>query len=122
MKFDKETIIVFAICMIVIFGWEPFCRKMGWMPERTEVKTVQKVSEQQENEKQTVDVKVQTAEVSVPETKVPEKKIDLPVLELENEVCKITFKEDYSSVDRIVFKKFLNKIILLQKICLYSLL
>ena len=42
MKLDKESIIVLAICLIVLFGWEPFCRKMGWIPEKTEIKTVKK--------------------------------------------------------------------------------
>ena len=30
MKFDKETAIAIAICVVVLFGWDPFCRYMGW--------------------------------------------------------------------------------------------
>lgn len=33
MKFDKETVIVFAICIIVLFTWNPLCQKMGWIQE-----------------------------------------------------------------------------------------
>ncbi len=33
MNFDKETIIAIAICLVVLFGWTPVCRYMGWLPE-----------------------------------------------------------------------------------------
>jgi len=29
-KFDKETILVFCVCIIVLVSWTPFCRYMGW--------------------------------------------------------------------------------------------
>ncbi len=32
MKFDKETIIVVAFALVLLFTWEPICRKLGWMP------------------------------------------------------------------------------------------
>jgi YidC/Oxa1 family membrane protein insertase len=30
-KFDKQTIIAFVICMILLMAWQPFCVKMGWI-------------------------------------------------------------------------------------------
>ena len=33
MKFDKETIIVFCICAVVLIAWNPFCKYMGWIQE-----------------------------------------------------------------------------------------
>ncbi len=30
MKFDKDIAIGVLICVLVLFGWEPFCRFMGW--------------------------------------------------------------------------------------------
>lgn len=30
MKFDKETLIAFVICLVILFGWDPLCRYMGW--------------------------------------------------------------------------------------------
>ena len=33
MKFDKETAIAIAICVVILFGWDPFCRYMGWIPD-----------------------------------------------------------------------------------------
>ena len=32
MKFDKDIVMAVVICAVVLFGWEPFCRSMGWMP------------------------------------------------------------------------------------------
>jgi YidC/Oxa1 family membrane protein insertase len=32
-KFDKETIIVFCICVIVLVSWQPLCKYMGWIKE-----------------------------------------------------------------------------------------
>jgi YidC/Oxa1 family membrane protein insertase len=32
-KFDKETIVVFCICVIVLVSWEPFSKYMGWVKE-----------------------------------------------------------------------------------------
>lgn len=104
MKFDKETIIVFTICIVILLGWEPFCRKVGWLPERTEVKTVQK------NDKQNNAVEKNTAAAEQKTEKAPVKKeiIKLPLLKLENNVSEIIFNDSYSSIDKIIFKDFLN--------------
>ena len=32
MKFDKDIVIAIAICIIIVLGWTPFCRMMGWQP------------------------------------------------------------------------------------------
>lgn len=29
-KFDKETLFAFIICLVILFGWDPLCRYMGW--------------------------------------------------------------------------------------------
>ena len=33
MKFDKDIIIAVVICAIVLFGWDPLCKYMGWTSE-----------------------------------------------------------------------------------------
>jgi YidC/Oxa1 family membrane protein insertase len=45
MKFDKDIILAIAICALILFGWEPFSRYMGWTskPEAT-VTTTQKTA------------------------------------------------------------------------------
>ena len=106
MKLDKETIIVVGICIIVLFGWDPFCRYVGLIPEKTEIKTVKKVEEKtQIEEKKDDTTEVDTAAA---EKKAPEKKQELPLLKLENNKCIITFNADYSAVDKIIFKDFFN--------------
>ena len=32
MKFDREIIVGIIVCGVILFGWGPFARKMGWMP------------------------------------------------------------------------------------------
>jgi YidC/Oxa1 family membrane protein insertase len=39
MKFDRETLIGIAICAVILFGWDPFMRAMGWMPAKDAPKT-----------------------------------------------------------------------------------
>ena len=34
MKFDKDIILAIVICAAVLFGWEPLCKYMGWLPEK----------------------------------------------------------------------------------------
>ncbi|MBR2508280.1 MAG: membrane protein insertase YidC [Lentisphaeria bacterium] len=108
MKLDKESIIVLAICLIVLFGWEPFCRKMGWIPEKTEIKTVKKENAVK-SEQKSVDTAVAKKDGIVEKAaKKVEKITKFPVLKLENKCCEVFFKEDLSSIDKIVFKDFLN--------------
>ena len=33
MKLDKEIVIAVILCGILLFGWNPFCVYMGWMPD-----------------------------------------------------------------------------------------
>ena len=40
MKFDRETMIGIVICAVILFGWDPFMRAMGWMPAKDAQKTV----------------------------------------------------------------------------------
>lgn len=107
MKLDKETIIVIGICIIVLFGWDPFCRYVGLIPEKTEIKTVKKVEEKTQTEDKKTEVAAVVDTVKKAE-KVTEEKVDLPQVKLENEKCVIYFNADYSAVDKIVFKDFFN--------------
>ncbi len=33
MKFDKEMVIAVILCGVLLFGWNPFCIYMGWVPD-----------------------------------------------------------------------------------------
>lgn len=32
-KFDKEMVIAFLLCGLLLVFWQPLCIKMGWMPD-----------------------------------------------------------------------------------------
>lgn len=44
MKFDRETMVGIIICAVILFGWEPFMRAMGWMPAKNAPQTVQQTT------------------------------------------------------------------------------
>ena len=33
MKFDKEMVIAFLLCGLLLVFWQPLCVKLGWMPD-----------------------------------------------------------------------------------------
>ena len=41
MKFDRETMVGIVICAVILFGWDPFMRAMGWMPAKNAPQAVQ---------------------------------------------------------------------------------
>ena len=36
MKFDREIIVGIIICAVILFGWGPLARSLGWMPAETQ--------------------------------------------------------------------------------------
>lgn len=49
MKFDREIIIGIIICAVILFGWGPFARSMGWMPsENAQTEKVEKPADASE--------------------------------------------------------------------------
>ncbi|MBQ9789821.1 MAG: membrane protein insertase YidC [Lentisphaeria bacterium] len=113
MKLDKETLIVIFISMVILIGWEPFAVKMGWLPDPKAVQT-QTVTPAEEAKEPSV----AKAEAKAPETvaeivdtaaKKIEPKIQLPVgVVLENDNVIVKFNSDYSAIESITFKKFMN--------------
>jgi len=45
LRFDKETVIAVVLCAIFLMGWEPFCRKMGWIGTKKPVVAVKKAEQ-----------------------------------------------------------------------------
>ena len=46
MKFDREIIVGIIICAVILFGWGPFARSMGWMPsENAQTQKIEKPAE-----------------------------------------------------------------------------
>ena len=52
MKFDKETITAFIICVVLLFAWTPICKHFGWIQDeqpRPAVSTQEKSAAPAEN-------------------------------------------------------------------------
>ena len=74
MKFDRETLIGIAICLVVLFGWEPFAKWMGWLPASPPAAVIQQPAAG------TVPKGPETSSVSAP-VPVPE---PVPVVEIKS--------------------------------------
>ncbi len=89
MKFDKEMVIAFLLCGLLLVFWQPLCVKMGWMADPAAA-----VSQAAEAA-QAVAQPAQTPAAAVPAAKVAEPAAPtvkaLPAVTLENNVisCKI---------------------------------
>lgn len=112
MKLDKETLIVIFISMVILIGWEPLAVKMGWLPDpklkqNTTATEIQQVATQNEEKPQTIAAEEKTAINNGQKTDV--KKVELPKnIVLENDNVIVQFNSDYSAIEAITFKKFLN--------------
>ncbi len=75
MKFDKETIIVFLICIVVLLGWNPLCQKMGWIKNEPKVQTQQNQQVQEKTVSKSDLVKTNAPEtaVKISETAIADK-------------------------------------------------
>ena len=63
MKFDREIIIGIIICAVILFGWGPFARSMGWMPsENAQTEKVEKPKPDAATEKSEGETKKAEAE------------------------------------------------------------
>ena len=115
MKFDKETIIVFGICAVVLFAWQPFCQYMGWLPKPNQ--TQKQVQQEKVAAPQTSETKADKAKtVKSASSEVTEnKKIDqpkiaiLPEQKLEGKFSSFTFSPNTGIVDKITFLKYFNQ-------------
>ena len=68
MKFDREVLIAIIICAVILFGWDPLARKMGWAPAKKA--QTEKVEEPAETPSEKSG---NATEAKAPETGKPEK-------------------------------------------------
>ena len=112
MKLDKEVLIGIFICGIILFGWDPFCRAMGWSsaPEKTVSTATAPVAPEK---KQTVDSNVsknavQTDKKVAAQTEVVKELPALPEVKLENDDVVYTIDQINGCVKSIELKKYNN--------------
>ncbi len=107
MKIEKDTLFAIIICAVVLFGWEPFCRYMGWgSAPATAVQTTQSTPAVQPEKPQTVAVspKAPVAPVA-PQTTI----IDKPV-KISNDLVSYEISPADGAVKKIELAKYANNL------------
>lgn len=114
MKFDKETIIAFAFCAILLISWPSICRYMGWTKDAPPAAPAKQTAPV----KQPVPVKPVSGEKSpaapVKEAakinKVVSEKVSiLPEQKLDGEYCSYTFNPNNGILEKVVFLKYFHE-------------
>ncbi|MCQ2353060.1 MAG: membrane protein insertase YidC [Victivallaceae bacterium] len=113
MKISKETLLAIVISAGILLGWTPFCKMMGWIPDKPAPVRIEKT---------------QTAEKAVPENPAPApvapqaeitpapvavktvapaaKNKALPCVKLQNDLLEIAVSPDSGSIEAITLKKY----------------
>lgn len=110
MKFDKETIVVFAVCIILIIAWQPICIWMGWAPKpetaQTTTSQVQTVSTSVPVKPlSTVSAAASPSQTNVPA--IPEPQV-LPPVEIGNADVTLKIDPNNGTVPHLYLKKIFN--------------
>ena len=117
MKFDRETIIVFCICVIVFVSWQPFIKYMGWVketpPPAAPAPAQQTAPAQPLAPANTTSIEktktVASKEVSKVKKLVSEKISILPEQKIDGEDCSFTFNPNNGILEKIVFLKYFQE-------------
>ena len=124
MKFDRDIIFGIIICGVILIGWDPFARRMGWLPPKN-APAVEKTTAQPDPTKQTTDpvpqaekpqTAVEQSVASVPKTPARKSSVQpaapqpviaaSPLAFLENEVICVTVDPNRGAVTGILLKKY----------------
>lgn len=107
MKFDKEMVIAFVLCGLLLIFWQPLCVWMGWMPDPAAVPAApaaQSAPAVENPAAPTVSVPAAVpAAVALPPAPQKEK---LPPVTLENEWLACEILPDAGAVRRITLKTY----------------
>lgn len=111
MKVDKETVIIFSVCIILLLSWEPLCKHMGWIqdpPPRTTIQTTEVQDKKSpETVKTTETVQDKASPAALPVKPLVELK-KLPEQVLSNDLVDVMFSPTDGSIKSILLKKFLK--------------
>ena len=106
-KFDKEMVIAFLLCGLLLVFWQPLCIKMGWMPDPAAA--VGQAAEAAKADTQPVPVAASVAVASPVEKDVkpvaPAVKT-LPAVTLENKLIACAIRPDSGAITGITLKTF----------------
>ena len=107
MKLDKEVLIGVVICGVILFGWDPLCRAMGWNSE-TPSASIQAATEKTEK---TVAPEAATPKISVkaaPKAAVNTNILNLKPVSVENSDVILTIDQVNGDVKSITLKNYKN--------------
>ena len=106
MKFDKEMVIAFLLCGLLLVFWQPLCVKMGWMPDPAAA--VGQAAEAAQAVAQPVQTPAASSAEPVTEavkTVVPAGKV-LPAVVLENKLISCKIQPNSGAIADITLKTF----------------
>ncbi|MEG1979635.1 MAG: membrane protein insertase YidC, partial [Victivallaceae bacterium] len=106
MKFDRDWIIMILICGAVLFGWTPFARYMGWLPE-SGATTQSAPAQPAAVTPQPVAVTPFAEKSNTPNQVNPAGKLpELPAVVMENDLVKVAIEPNNGVIKSIELKKY----------------
>jgi len=110
-KFDKETIIAFCLCGLLVVAWSPICKYMGWIPQpaAAPAETQQPTAVKPETVKKTAAVKPATEKKSVPATITPKKVSILPAQKVKGSSLSLVFNPNKGILEKLVLLKYFHE-------------
>lgn len=123
MKFDKETIIAFCLCVVFLLAWDPICKYMGWVPKNPPANSQQQVVAQEQpaapEKSKSIDkvsapaAAASTAKVKKAKSTVSSKSTTrisiLPPQKLESEASSFIFNPNKGILKSISFPKYFKE-------------
>jgi YidC/Oxa1 family membrane protein insertase len=113
MKFDKDIIIGIIICAVVLFGWDPLCKYMGWTSTPVPVNQVQTAPAAVEKTAKSPEVDAAAVKANAGTTvkkaeKAVKKTIKLPAVTLANKEVSYKISPVTGSVEAITLADYKN--------------
>lgn len=111
MKFDKDIILAVIICAAVLFGWDPFCRYMGWTQAPAATNQVEQTTQAKPQAaipaapaKEAVKEEVKTTVIDTTDAVIKE----LPQITIANSVLSVDINPVNGSISGITLLKYKN--------------
>ncbi|MBQ9502475.1 MAG: membrane protein insertase YidC [Lentisphaeria bacterium] len=115
MKFDKDIVMAVVICAVVLFGWDPLCRYMGWTPAPRPQIAVRTSSEAPAPQAAPAPAAKAPEQSAVPAARKPEKALppvkatlELPPVRIANPDMVYRISPASGSIDAITLLKYRN--------------
>jgi YidC/Oxa1 family membrane protein insertase len=114
-KFDKETIIVFCICAVVLVAWTPLCKYMGWIKEAPPAAPapIQQTTPAKTDPAKPAQIKkpiAATVKEAASGKKIIAKKVSiLPEQKIEGNFSAFTFNPNNGILEKISFLKYFQE-------------